>query len=179
VGGLQGMTEAQTKLVEENVKLVYEVINRNFPWMQFDEDLISVGRIGLCKAALNFDESKGFTFSTFAFRVILNEIRMYLRKQIKIRDNEYHTPDDPEHENADVFEALGEDEPGFKDCEFSEDLKRAMVDLTEREKQVVLLVGAGKGFAAIGKQLGFSRQRAERLFKVAGRKIEKRLQGYD
>ena len=63
----------KTKLVEENLKLVYFVINKNYPTFKKDEDVIQAGMVGLCKAAKSFDESKS-KFSTYASRCILVEI---------------------------------------------------------------------------------------------------------
>lgn len=76
------MSEKDKALVEENMKLVFFVINRYYPTFVHDEDLKQVGAIGLCKAAKTWDAEKS-TFSTYASRVILNEIKMEFRRRRK------------------------------------------------------------------------------------------------
>ena len=46
---------------------------------EYEEDLIQEGMIGLLKAVKQFDESRGTEFSTYAFTVIRNEMRQYIR----------------------------------------------------------------------------------------------------
>ena len=64
------LTKEQKELVENNHKLIYYYIHKN--GLSVDEyyDILA---IGLCKAALNFDESKGIKFVTYAMFVMRNE----------------------------------------------------------------------------------------------------------
>lgn len=67
------------KKVEENLGLVHSVA-RKFTGKGVDyEDIVSAGCIGLIKAIDNFDESKGFKFSTYAVPAILGEIKRIWR----------------------------------------------------------------------------------------------------
>ena len=76
------MTEAETKrneIVEKNLGLVHSCANRfRGRGVEYD-DLFQAGCIGLIKAADNFDESRGFSFSTYAVPVILGEIKRIFR----------------------------------------------------------------------------------------------------
>lgn len=76
------MTEAKEKrnrLVENNLGLVHSCANRfRGRGVEYD-DLFQAGCVGLIKAADNFDESRGFSFSTYAVPVILGEIRRIFR----------------------------------------------------------------------------------------------------
>lgn len=77
------------------MKLVYYIINKYYPIFVNDEDLKQVGMFGLCKAANTWEEDKS-KFSTYASKVILNEIRMEFRKRQKYKydlslDNEIST----------------------------------------------------------------------------------------
>ena len=65
------MTRQQ--LIEDNMKLVYWLIAKEFPSYIKDEDIIQVGMVGLCKAANKWDESRG-KFSGFAYFCIRNAI---------------------------------------------------------------------------------------------------------
>ncbi|MBR3095177.1 MAG: sigma-70 family RNA polymerase sigma factor [Clostridia bacterium] len=72
-------TSDRDRLVTENLPLVHACANR-FRGRGADyEELFSAGCVGLCKAAGRFDESRGFSFSTYAVPVILGEIRRVFR----------------------------------------------------------------------------------------------------
>lgn len=62
------------KLVEDNIGLVYYLINRYYPTFITDEDVIQSGMLGLCQAANTYDESRGVTFASYASKCILNEV---------------------------------------------------------------------------------------------------------
>lgn len=80
----KGDYEAKEKLVLHNLRLVINVIIREFYNTQFEfEELVSIGNIGLIKAINTFDISKDRQFSTYATRCIMNEILMFLRKNGK------------------------------------------------------------------------------------------------
>lgn len=71
----------QNKLIEDNYRLVWSVVNR-FAYIKDDkEDLFQTGCIGLIMASKKFDKERGFAFSTFAMPYILGEIRNYLREK--------------------------------------------------------------------------------------------------
>lgn len=71
----QGDMEARSRLIEHNLRLVAYIVNKNYPEhtrgsQQDADDLISIGTIGLIRAAETFDYSKGSRFSTYASRCI-------------------------------------------------------------------------------------------------------------
>ncbi len=76
------MTETKTKrneLVENNLGLVHACANRFRGRGAEYDDLFQAGCVGLIKAADNFDETRGFSFSTYAVPVILGEIKRIFR----------------------------------------------------------------------------------------------------
>ena len=75
--------KARQELIEHNLRLVSHIIKKY--WSNYDEqeDLISVGTIGLIKAVDSFDSSKGTRFATYAARCIENEILMFFRSKKK------------------------------------------------------------------------------------------------
>lgn len=86
--------EMNQKLVE-NSRLVHYILHKYYPSVEYDEDVIQSGMIGLWIALKNFDESKGFQFSTYATRIICNEIGKYFRiynKQHRISTSSLDTP---------------------------------------------------------------------------------------
>ena len=63
----------------KNMGLVHSIASR-FPYSGVEyEDLVQIGSLGLLKAIRNFDESKGFAFSTYAVPVITGEIKRFMR----------------------------------------------------------------------------------------------------
>lgn len=72
----------ENNLIIDNKGLVYSVIRKYYPTYAHDEDIISSGMVGLCRAANTWDETKS-VFSTYAFTCIRNEIRLELRLRAK------------------------------------------------------------------------------------------------
>ena len=68
------------QLYAENETLVHGALRRFFPTFAFNEDIQQVARIGLWKACLHYDTEKS-RFSTAAYRFIVNEVSMELRKK--------------------------------------------------------------------------------------------------
>ena len=69
----------------KNMGLVHSIASR-FPYSGVEyEDLVQIGSLGLLKAIRNFDESKGFAFSTYAVPVITGEIKRFLRDDGSIK----------------------------------------------------------------------------------------------
>lgn len=70
--------------IEENINLVYYVVNKEFAHSRIKEDLYQEGMIGLIKADKLFDENKGIKFSTYATRAIYNECLQYTYKNLSV-----------------------------------------------------------------------------------------------
>lgn len=80
-----GDPDAKNELIEHNLRLVVHIIKKYYSNMKDQDDLISIGTIGLIKAAATFDYEKGTRFATYASRCIENEILMYFRSQRKLQ----------------------------------------------------------------------------------------------
>ncbi len=72
--------EKRQKLILDNMKLVYSVID-NLNLRKDFEEYVDLGMIGLCRGVDTFDFTKGYAISTYLYRCISNEILMYLRKK--------------------------------------------------------------------------------------------------
>ena len=79
----QGDLEARNILIERNLRLVAHIMKKYYAQTSDQEDLISIGTIGLIKAVSTFDVSKGARLATYAARCVENEILMYFRAQRK------------------------------------------------------------------------------------------------
>ena len=80
----QGDLEARNVLIERNLRLVAHIMKKYYSSSADQEDLISIGTIGLIKGISTFDGSKGARLATYAARCIENEILMYFRSQRKL-----------------------------------------------------------------------------------------------
>lgn len=70
----QGDLEARNILVERNLRLVAHVMKKYYAQTADQEDLISIGTIGLMKGVTTFDPSKGARLATYAARCVENAI---------------------------------------------------------------------------------------------------------
>ncbi len=78
---------ARNELIEHNLRLVSHIIKKYYAGYDEQEDLISIGTIGLIKAIDSFDADKGARLATYAARCIENEILMFYRSRKKDAGN--------------------------------------------------------------------------------------------
>ena len=88
----EGDLEARNILIERNLRLVAHIIKKYYATSKDQDDLISIGTIGLIKGVSTFDHAKGARLATYAARCIENEILMYFRNQKK-RQNDVNISD--------------------------------------------------------------------------------------
>lgn len=79
----KGDVNAKNILVEHNLRLVAHIVKKYCSNPTEQDDLISIGTIGLIKAVNTFDDSKGIKLATYASKCIENEILMYFRSMKK------------------------------------------------------------------------------------------------
>lgn len=79
----KGDLDARNVLIERNLRLVAHIMKKYYAQTSDQEDLISIGTIGLIKGVTTFDASKGARLATYAARCVENEILMYFRGQRK------------------------------------------------------------------------------------------------
>ena len=78
-----GDMQARNRLIEHNLRLVAHIVKKYYGTATEQEELISIGTIGLIKAVGTFDYEKGTRLATYASRCIENEILMYFRSMRK------------------------------------------------------------------------------------------------
>lgn len=140
-----GDRKAQDTLIRHNLRLVAHIAKKYYALPGDQEDLISIGTIGLIKAVNSFDNTRRARFSTYASRCIENEIRMYLRH--KRREPEVVSLQDTLEAGGDgtaltMEDTLQDTACMEEDCERGEALARLreLVDhLNGRERQIILL----------------------------------------
>ena len=81
----QGDMEARNKLIEHNLRLVAHIMKKYYTQSGNQDDLISIGTIGLIKGITTFKADKNVRLATYASRCIENEILMHFRSQRKLQ----------------------------------------------------------------------------------------------
>ena len=81
----QGDQKARGILIERNLRLVAHIIKKYYTQTADQEDLISIGTIGLIKGISSYNPDKGVRLATYAARCIENEILMHFRSQRKLQ----------------------------------------------------------------------------------------------
>ena len=86
---LKGDEEARNALIEHNLRLVAHIVKKYYASGCEQDDLISIGTIGLIKAVSSFNSDKGIRLATYAARCIENEILMHFRNLKKSAQDVY------------------------------------------------------------------------------------------
>lgn len=79
-----GDRNARNKLIEHNLRLVAHIVKKYYSQSKNQDDLISIGTIGLIKAVDTYKNGSGTRFATYASKCIQNEILMYFRSRKKL-----------------------------------------------------------------------------------------------
>ena len=140
-----GEKTARDKLIRHNLRLVAHIAKKYYAVPGDQEDLISIGTIGLIKAVDTFDYQRKARFSTYASKCIENEIRMHLRRLR--RDPDAISLQDPIETGKDgaalqIEDALPDDVCMENTCEQRETaacLRQGIDQLEGRERQIILL----------------------------------------
>ena len=184
----QGSQAARQKLIEHNLRLVAHIIKKYYASQNDQEDLISIGTIGLIKAIDTFDPAKGIRLSSYASRCIENEILMFFRSGRKsAQDVSLNEPIDTDKEgNAlTILDTMAVDDTIVESIDTkmkSEKLYRFLQSsLTPREREVVCRRYGLLGFApqpqrVVAKRLGISRSYISRIEKKALEKLRQHFQ---
>lgn len=140
----QGDLEARNLLVEHNLRLVAHIVKKYYAQTGDQDDLISIGTIGLIKGISTFKSDKNVRLATYASRCIENEILMHIRK-ISGQKTEISL-DEPINTDYDGNELLLSDVLGtdgdtvLRPIEEDADrqmLREALSRLPDREKRIV------------------------------------------
>lgn len=183
----EGDAAARTKLIEHNLRLVAHIVRKYYFSSKNQDDLISIGSIGLVKAIDSFDCKNGARFATYGAKCIQNEILMYFRSQKKLSCE------------VSINETIDTDRDGnpltYQDIIFCEDTIAEDIDrrlhtdkalrlvnelLNERERKIIVMrYGLDNRPALtqrdVAKQLGISRSYVSRIEKAA---LEKLADGF-
>lgn len=184
----KGDLEARNILIERNLRLVAHIMKKYYAQTADQEDLISIGTIGLIKGITTFDPGKGARLATYAARCVENEILMHFRAQRKSShdvslsdyidtgtDGAALSLMDVVSDEVDLAERISNRE--------QLQLVRQLVDtcLTEQERQVICLRYGLHGHKPrrqreVADTIGISRSYVSRIEKRALEKLRRALE---
>lgn len=184
----EGDLEARNILIERNLRLVAHIMKKYYTQASDQEDLISIGTIGLIKGVSTFQPDKGTRLATYAARCIENEILMHFRGQKKSatdvslsdyietgKDGTSLSLMDVVCSDEDVFEQLSEQELIGR-------MARAVQAVLEPREREILRMRYGLSGATpltqreVAEQCGISRSYVSRIEKKALRKLREELE---
>jgi len=184
----QGDLEARNILIERNLRLVAHIMKKYYAADADQEDLISIGTIGLIKGITTFDPSKGARLATYAARCAENEILMYFRSQKK--SSQDVSLSDYIETGADgtplaLMDVVGQEEDLLERCsarQMQQQVRQLVQTcLTDQERQVIVLrygLASGKPLRQreVAQITGISRSYISRIEKKALQKLRKALE---
>lgn len=182
---LDGDVNARNKLIEHNLRLVAHIVKKFDTKEYMNDDLISIGTIGLIKGIDTYKDNKKTKITTYAARCIQNEILMYFRGNKKSNNDVYLSDSigyDKEGNEVSLIDVIQDKEIDLIDYLTKKDnitlLKKYLLKLNPREKEIIIKrYGLNnekeKTQKEIAKELNISRSYVSRIEKRALTKILK------
>ncbi len=182
---LQGDENARNTLIEHNLRLVAHIVKKYYASGCEQDDLISIGTIGLIKAVSTFNSDKGIRLATYAARCIENEILMYFRNLKKSAQDVYISePIDTDKEgNAlTLIDIIADETDVAEEIDTKLKLQKLKVllssSLTERELLIIKMRYGLDGYTEmtqkeIAKKLKISRSYVSRIEKATLEKLRR------
>lgn len=181
-----GDINARNVLIEHNLRLVAHIVKKYYSNSGDQDDLISIGTIGLIKAVSTFKSDKGIRLATYAARCIENEILMFFRNQKKTEKDVFIS--DPIDTDKDgnalsLIDVIADNRDIVEEIDTKIRLQKLKVIigvLDEREKEIIELRYGINGKAEltqreIAKKLGISRSYVSRIEKSALEKLRRQF----
>ena len=188
-GGGAGAARARDLLIRHNLRLVAHICKKYYAGTAAQDDLISIGTIGLIKAVDTFDQEKARRLSTYAARCVENEILMYMRAKKKyMRETSYYEPigTDKEGNEIQLLDIMESGEPeAMEQIQLKDDslrIYRLLEErLSERERLVLIMrygLYGGREYTQreIAERLGISRSYISRIEKNALHRLREYFQ---
>lgn len=183
----EGDEEARNILIEHNLRLVAHIIKKYYTQNGEQDDLISIGTIGLIKGISTYRADKGVRLATYASRCIENEILMHFRS-LKKSANDLSLSDsidqDGDGSSLSLMDVISVEDNIFEELTSSETNThlRQYIDmlLTDREKKIISLrygLGGAKPLTQreVSDICGISRSYVSRIEKKALEKLRAQL----
>lgn len=184
----RGDQSARQRLIEHNLRLVAHVVKKYSNTGEDQDDLISIGTVGLIKGLDTYDAHKGVRLATYCARCIENELLMFLRNKRKTnREVSLYDPIGVDREGNEIslLDVLGTEAEAVADTVETqvilENVSRFVQELSEKERMVLDLRFGLNGQPRltqrdVAKRLGISRSYVSRIEKRAVTRILNDLQ---
>ena len=184
----QGDLDARNILIERNLRLVAHIMKKYYAQVSDQEDLISIGTIGLIKGITTFDASKGARLATYAARCVENEILMYFRSQKKSSQDvslSDYIETSSEGMPLALMDVVGQDEDLLETVsnrELVRQVSRAVEELLTPQEKLVIQLRYGLAGHQVHRQrevaavTGISRSYVSRIEKRALQKLRAALE---
>ena len=184
----KGDLAARNVLIERNMRLVAHIMKKYYAAESEQEDLISIGTIGLKKGITTFDATKGARLATYAARCVENEILMYFRSQKKSSQDvslSDYIETGTDGAALSLMDVVSEDEDLLETISNRERLLqvRELVNkcLTDQERQVICMRYGLNGYRPsrqreVAERTGISRSYVSRIEKRALQKLREALE---
>lgn len=185
----QGDEDARQLLILHNLRLVSHIVRKYYGAAKNQEDLISIGSIGLIKAVDSFDVKKGARFATYAAKCIQNEILMHFRSQKKLNcEVSIHETIDVDRDGNPLtyMDVISTEDTIAEDLDRKMQTEKMMrmlgTVLCERERQIIVMRYGLFGQKArtqreAAEKLGISRSYVSRIEKSALEKLHRAMTG--
>ncbi len=173
----EGNEAARKKLIEHNLRLVAHIIKKYYSNYSDQDDLISIGTIGLIKGINSFKPEKGTKLATYCARCIENEILMYFRNAKKLsQEVSFSDPIDTDNEGnpLTLMDIIALDDTIVDDIDTKNKLKKLVIYLKQmpenRDKEILIKRYGLNGKEPmtqkeVAKELGISRSYVSRIEK--------------
>jgi RNA polymerase sporulation-specific sigma factor len=187
----EGDKEARNTLIERNLRLVAHIVKKFDNTGEDNDDLISIGTIGLIKGINTYKRKYNTRLATYAARCIENEILMHLRSTKKLKNDLFlQDPIGADKEGneitlLDILDTGTDLVPELVESKLEEEtLRQKLSILSKREKKVLelrygLQDGLSKTQREIARILGISRSYVSRIEKKALKKLFKDFSGQE
>lgn len=184
----KGDGKAKEKLVEHNLRLVAHIIKKYYSANSDNDELISIGTVGLIKAINTFEGDKGTRLATYASRCIENEILMHFRNQRKTAlDVSFDEPIETDNEGnpLTLIDIIAKEDTVLEEICLKNNLKKLVRYVNEiedlREREIIILRYGLRGTAPltqneIAGMYGISRSYVSRLETKTLKKLKKRFE---
>ncbi|MBO5857032.1 MAG: RNA polymerase sporulation sigma factor SigK [Clostridia bacterium] len=143
---VNGDEAAKEKLIKHNLRLVAHIIKKYYASYSDQDDLISIGTIGLIKGINSFKPEKGTKLATYASRCIENEILMYFRNIKKTtQEISFSEPIDTDSEGnpLTLMDIISIDDTIIDDLDYRDKLKKTIEIIDDiknkRDKQIIIM----------------------------------------
>lgn len=186
----QGDLEARNILVEHNLRLVAHIVKKYYAQTGDQDDLISIGTIGLIKGISTFKADKNVRLATYASRCIENEILMHFRSQKKLQ-GEVSLSDTMENSgdgnSLSLMDVIAVDDHMLEDLDTRDacaKVRRCVGECLDERERVIITLRYGlddrppRTQREVASRCGISRSYVSRIEKRALTKLEQAMKDW-